>query len=198
MRLLVLFFLSMTLVPFSAAQASTPVSLDQASVQKVKPGDVLYLNGVGDDGKSMEFFVYAAHIVKGPESTSYELEGRTSKRKFTVSIDVVKGNIEVSMSLRKLSLEALEIDGDRLDEFDSKEKGSFRFEGTKFRYDESFDVTFLRGGDPDESEKASVWQFENDDGSRFIGVIQWADDETYECDFSKPIPASEVSVLLSN
>ena len=172
-----------------------PYSPTDLRLENVDKGGVLHLTGVGPELKDMDITVLSRHIYREGEYTWYEIEGETGDGKVWIEYEE-DDELEIAIKLKDLKLRELGISKSDLDRMDDEEKGSFTYKDEKFYYEDSGQAVFYRHGLEDKAEQFYYWEFENDEGDKFIGVENWSGE--YESSLSAPLKPSQVTVYSIN
>ena len=163
----------------------------ERKLQNVRAGGVLHLAAVGPDLEDFDVTVRARHEYQQGTSRWYELE--CDRGDATVWIDFEQDDgLEIAVALRKLKMRDLGNDKRDLERMDEHEDGKLSFEGRTYHLDDSDRANFHRGGQP-EAESLYYWDFEDDDGRRFLGIERW-DDGSYDVTYSESVTAEQVTV----
>ena len=165
---------------------------DEPDIENVGPGGVFSLRSFGPNMEDVDVTVLARHLYREGGFEWFELEGESGDQKIWLTVED-DDELEISVTLRKLSLAELGLSKHQLERFDDDEEGSFDFDGMKYVYEDSGAATFSRHGDRQSREDFYYWEFEARDGKSSITVERW-DEGSYEGHVSQPIRASQITV----
>ena len=169
-----------------------PYAKDELRIENVGPGGVIHLTGIGKDMEDFDLKVISKHTYRQVESTWYELECDKGEEKIWIDMEE-DDELELAIGLRKLKLRDLNITKEDLIRFDDDEEGHFEFEGDKYYLEDSDAAVFYRHSHDKEAEKLYYWDFETEDGKKYIGIEKWSDN-SYNVTYSEPIRSSQVTV----
>lgn len=161
-------------------------------IENVGPGGVVKLTSVGPDMEDFDVNIVSKHTYHEGEYTWYELEGDRGDDKVWIDMEE-DDDLELSIVLKKLKLRDLNVSKSDLERFDDDEKGNFTYEGEKFYYEDSDRAVFYRHSDDKNAESFYYWDFENDDGNKYISFEKWSDG-SIEASYSVPIKPSQLTV----
>lgn len=105
--------------------------------------------------------------------------------------------VEVSINEPKRKLRDLGLDADEIEAMSDEEKGSIRFDGRTFHYDDDYGAVFFRGGEG-EGEKVYSYDFETSDERYCLTVEEWGSESEgyeYEVYVSEYVDVDAVEVL---
>ena len=169
-----------------------PYSESELRIENVRPGGVIHLTSIGPDLEDFDVHIVSKHTYHEGEYTWYELEG--DRGDGTVWIDMEEDDgLDLSIVLRKLKLRELGLSNSDLERFDDQEKGHFTFENETYFYEDSDRAVFYRHSDDRSAEKFYYWDFENENGDKFISAEKWSDG-SIDVSVSVPIKISQVTV----
>ena len=160
-------------------------------VEDVRKGGRLMLRGFGPKGEDVEVSVYSRHLYTEDGDTWVELEGECQFGPISVNYEAADP-ISVDVTIRKLTLDDLKIDADKIKAIEKADVGSIRFEGRLYEYEDWGKAVYHEHGDLGSSERLKYWEFESIEGNT-ITVEHW-EDGSYECFLSKSLSRSEVRV----
>ena len=169
-----------------------PYEKDEIRIENVGPGGVIRLTGIGKDMEEFDLKVISKHTYRQIESTWYELECDKGEEKIWIDMEE-DDELELAVGLRKLKLRDLSITKQDLIRFDDDEEGSFEFEGDKYYLEDSDAAVFYRHSNDKEADKLYYWDFETEDGKKYIGIEKWSNN-SYDITYSEPIRSSQVTV----
>ena len=176
---------------FSEKQKKLPYSPEELRLENVTAGGVIHLTGIGPDKDDFDVTVLGKHIYREGEYTWYELEGDKGDSKIWLEFEE-DDELEISIKIKNLKLRELGISKADLDKMDDREDGSFVFEKEKFYYEDSDKAVFYRNGIEEKAEQFYYWDFETDEGDKFISVEDW--NGAIEASLSYPVKPSQVTV----
>lgn len=168
-----------------------PYSPDELRLENVTTGGVLHLTGIGPDMEDFDVNILGRHIYREGEFTWYELEGDKGDSKVWIEFEE-DDELEISIKIKDLKLRELGISKSDLDKMDDREDGDFEYEREKFYYEDSGQAVFYRNGIEENAEKFYYWDFENDNGDKYISAESW--DGEIEASLSYPVKPSQVTV----
>lgn len=161
-------------------------------IENVGPGGVIKLSSVGPDMEDFDVSITSKHSYREGGYTWYELEGDRGNEKVWIDVEE-DDHLELAVVLKQLKLRDLGISKSDLEKMDDDEEGEFLFENEKFYYEDSDRATFSRHSDKNDSEDFYYWEFENDEGDKYISVEKWSDG-SFEASLSVPLKDSQVTV----
>lgn len=177
-----------------AQEAAPPPGTEELHLENVRKGGVIRLLNVGENMDEYDVNILARHVYRSDGAEWYELEGDSGTDKIWISLEEDDG-LDVSLTLRKLKLRDLGISRNDLDEMDENGEGSFEFEGKKYHYESSEEVSFFRNGNVSETNEDFfyTWEFESEDEKSYISVEEWRD-KSIEVSMAQPLKESQVQV----
>ena len=173
------------------SKKNLPYSPDELRLENVTSGGVLHLTNVGPEMEDFDVKILARHIYREGESTWYELEGDKGDRKVWIEFEE-DDELEISIKIQDLKLREIGISKSDLDRMDDDEEGEFDFSGEKFYYEDSGQAVFYKNGIEENAEKFYYWDFENDDGDKYISAESWGGQ--MEASLSYPIRSNQITV----
>ena len=169
-----------------------PYRKDELRIENAVPGAVLHLTGIGSEMEDFDLKVISKHTYRQGESSWYEFECDRGSKKVWIDMEE-DDELELAVSLRVLKLRDLGITKKDLIHFDEEEEGSFEFEGDKYWLEDSDRAVFYRHSQDKETEKFYYWDFEAENGGKYIGIEKWSDG-SYDVTYSEAIKPSQVTV----
>ena len=167
-------------------------SKDELRIENVGAGGVLKLTSVGPNMEDFDVNIVSRHTYHEGEYTWYELEGDRGDDKVWITLEE-DDEVELSIVTKKLKMRDLGITSEQLTEFDDEEDGEFQFEGEPFYYEESDRAVFYRHSNDKDAEQFYYWEFENEEGTKYLSVEKWSDGK-YDVSLSYPVKLSQVTV----
>ncbi len=167
-------------------------SPDELRLENVGPGGMVQLSRIGEGLDDYDVSILSKHIYRQGESTWYELEGDKGDEKVWIEFEE-DDELEISLKQKELKFRDLGIKKSDLERIDDEEEGYLNYEGEKFYYEDSDEAIFYRNGIEEKAEKYYYWDFENDDGTKFISVEKWSGKD-YEVTYSIPLKESQIMV----
>jgi len=153
---------------------------------------LIHISGIGPELEEFDVTILAKHLYREGGASWFELEGESEKGKVWIDLEV-DDELELAITLEKLKLRDIALTKKDLDEIDDDEEGELSYRGTKYYYEDSDEATYYKYGDEAKGERFYYWEFENDDGNKFIGVEKWSDG-SYDVSYSEPIESHQVTV----
>jgi hypothetical protein len=172
---------------------SSKTKVSDLDIRKMKAGGVFQILNVGIDTPEIDVNVIGKHIYRQGNYSWFELEGETGSGKIWLEVEE-DDELELSLTLRKMKLQDINITKKELDLIDDKEEGSIQFEGKTYYYDDSDNAEFLRNGDPNKSEKLYYWDFYTEDEKYFIGIEKWSEG-SYEVSYGECLNPSQINIF---
>lgn len=170
-----------------------PYSKTDLRIENIAKGGVLKLTSVGPNMEDFDIQIVSKHTYRQGESTWYELEGNRGDGKVWIDMEE-DDELELTIVHKKLKIRDLPITMNDLEKFDDEEEGSFEYDGDTFHYEDSDEAIFYRHSDDKNAEKFYYWDFETDDGSKFISFEKWSNN-SIDVSFSFPIKPRQVEVF---
>lgn len=171
--------------PHAPTTTAPPVS--EARMTDVRPGAVIHLRHIGADMREVDVEITARHTYKQGHYQWWELEGETGTG--TVWLDVEEDDeLEVSLSLERLTLEDVGLTAAALDGMAANGKGELTHGDERWRLLEANQATFCRNSDPAQGEPLHYWDFEAEQGEHDLAVERWdnGDHAVYRMQTLKP------------
>ena len=176
----------------------------ELTITHVRQGGIIRLNGVGTEFAEFDAEVVGYHTYRCGSSTWHELEcERGSSEKIWLELEQDDA-LELSIGLKKLTLNELGIEKETLITFDDDEEGQFTFDGITYHYEDSDQATFYRHSDFNTPEPFYYWDFESQDGQHYLSIEVWdaktakdlshASKSTIDVTYSQPIRESNITV----
>jgi len=165
---------------------------DELRIENVGPGGMIHLSGVGPDMDEFDVTILAKHLYRESGASWYELEGEAGHGKIWIDLEE-DDDLALSITLNKMKLRDVGLSKGSLKKMDEDEKGSLRYEGETYYYEDSGEATYYKNGEETRGERIYYWDFENDAGDKLIGVERW-EDGSYEVSYSEPIQPHQVTV----
>ncbi len=165
-------------------------------ITRVGKGGVFQLPKFGPHKLSIETYVTAKHKYKDEEGDVwYELVCQHGKRDLLVEWYHEGRELVVTAGYEdeNPSLDDLGLDEDSLTEMDEEEEGNFRWDGTKFHYEDSGEVRYYEHGKPP-PETYYCWDFEDDSETRFISVEKWEGERKFKVYHLWEVDADDIEV----
>lgn len=100
--------------------------------------------------------------------------------------------LEVSFTVRELSLSDLGLASSDLDRFDDEEQGQFSYDGVSYIYDESDKARFFKDGGA-EGEELYYWDFTDKAKQKFVSVERWRN--KWQAWLSVPVAPATIEIL---
>ena len=170
-----------------------PHSKDELSIENVRAGGFIHLSSIGPDLDEFDVNILARHVYRAGGDEWYELEGESVNGKVWIDLET-DDDVELAVTLKKLKLRDIDVSKQDLKKMDDEEEGEIKYQGETYYYEDSDSAVFYRSGDPKDAEKLYFWDFENEEGTKFIGIERW-DDGSYDVSYSAAIKPWQVSVL---
>lgn len=176
-------------------RAETETEIDAPlSIENVRPGGVVQLEGVGPDLEDFDVVIKARHSYSEDGFLWFELEGERGATPVWIEVEE-DDELEVSICLRKLKLSEIGISGDELDAIEDKDAGTIAFEGVTYEYEDCGDALFHRNGSREGGgERLHYWDFESPDGKQYLSIERWGRKE-YNAYLSEPLRAGQIKVF---
>ncbi len=178
-----------------ADQNPVPLSYskDELRIENVETGGMIQITGIGPDLDELDVKILAKHLYKQGGSKWYELEGESVSGKVWIDLEE-DDELELTISLKKMRLNAIGLTKKDLERIDEAEKGQFDYEGETYLYEDSDEAVFYKHADLSNGETFDYWDFENKAGNKFIGIELW-DDGGYDVSYSEPIASHQITVF---
>ncbi len=165
----------------------------EPTLEDMRPGGVFSLRAVGAAMDDIDLTVEARHLYDEDGFQWAELECNAGARKVWVTVER-DDELEISVTLRKLSLDDLKVTKKDLSRFDDNEQGGFKFENDEYLYDDSGEAVFHRNGNVLSREEFRYWDFLARDGETSISIERWRGDGAFECHVSQPLKSSQITI----
>jgi len=162
------------------------------TIENVRPGGGIHLARVGADMEDMDVEIVGRHLYDEDGYQWFELEGEAPSGKVWVDVEE-DDELEVSISLRKLSLKDVGLTREDLDAMVDRDDGTISFEGRDYSYEEAGEATFHRNENRDRKERFRYWDFESDDGKWSISIEAWG--KEHQVHLSQALSPSQVEVF---
>jgi hypothetical protein len=164
----------------------------RSGIEDVKKGG--YIRVAGEVYCVLEVSVY-----KEKKSSWYELDlfGLYSGQSLNVEWEK-DDEVEVTLNAPALSLRDIGYSADAIEAMSDEEKGTIRYDGRSYHYDDDYKAKFFRGGDG-KGEKVYFYDFETDDERYCLSVEEWGDKESgyeYEVFVGEYIDPESIEVLV--
>lgn len=174
---------------------ASPAKEPSLSIENVRPGGVLQLEGIGEDLEDFDVVIKARHSYIEDGFTWYELEGERGAT-VPVWIEIEEDDeLEVSICLRKLKLSEIGVSGSDIEAIEGADKGKLEFEGIQYIYEDCGDAVFYRNATrAGDGEAVHYWDFESKDGRKYLSVERWGSKE-YLAYLSEPLRAGQIKVF---
>ncbi len=141
-------------------------------LSSVQPGAILSFSDVGLTSENFDAEVLARHLHKEGRSRWLEIEAERGGAKVYLTIANGDSGQELSLSIRSLDPEELELPG----ELDSLAQGSeFSFEGTTYCFSSQGRALYCAQEDELHAEAYEYWEFEGEDEEQLISLVRYAD-----------------------
>ncbi len=178
-----------------ADQNPVPLSYskDELRIENVETGGMIQITGIGPDLEELDVKILAKHLYKQGGSKWYELEGESVSGKVWIDLEE-DDELELTISLKKMRLNAIGLTKKDLERIDEAEEGQFDYEGETYLYEDSDEAVFYKHADLSDGETFDYWDFENKAGNKFIGIELW-DDGGYDVSYSEPIASHQITVF---
>ncbi|MBC2603370.1 DUF4178 domain-containing protein [Puniceicoccus vermicola] len=164
------------------------------TIQNVRSGGVIQLEGVGEGLEDFDVVVKSRHLYEEDGFVWYELEGEKGIDPVWIEIEE-DDELELSICLNKLKLSEIGVTGSDINEIGDQGKGFIDFDGMKFIFEESGKARFFRNGDRSSGgEKFRYWDFETKDGMRYLSVERWGAEE-YVAYISEPLRLGQIKIF---
>lgn len=170
-----------------------PLDSQQMSIEKVQAGGLIKLTTVGENMDDYDVTISSRHVYREGGYEWFELEGDNGSN--TVWLSVEKDDeLEVTLAVKKSKLRVLGVSTKDLEEMENNNEGEIEYEDETFYYESSGEADFFKDGDMNNPEAFYYWEFENENGSRFISVEEWEDGDV-DVTISLPVKQSQISVF---
>jgi hypothetical protein len=156
------------------APAATP-DLASLKVSDARVGDVLSVTGAGPDFSDLDFTVDRLDVLEAGSQRWFELSGTWRERR--VYLEVHKNDtVEVfgNFDGRRITLDEIGLSEQDLADLDSRQNPSdfFDFEGKFWLYRFSRETGVFSGGSAT-GKGFYAWQFQEQDGQRFMNIRKY-------------------------
>ena len=178
-----------------AKGVSKTKSLADLTVVDATLGDVLTIQGAGDDFDDMSFTVDRRHRYESDGEESFELSGKYRNRRIYLAF-CEDDELEVLlMSTPKLTIEDIGVTEQALVEMDEKPStaNSISYNNDTWRYESSNEVGFFKDGQGT-GEGYYNWEFVNSDGRQKLIIEKWVR-EPFEARIADKIAPSDILVF---
>ena len=164
-------------------------------ITQVDVGGVIRLPPFGSERAPVETYVIARHRYDDGGSPWYELVCEHGTRELLIEWERDGRKVEVTAAFddENPKLEALGLTDDDLHRFDEDERGEFRWEGRRWRYEDSGEVNYYEG-DGKQSQTLYAWSFYDDRDERYITIEKWARDARFYVYHSWTIDPDRIEV----
>ena len=169
-----------------------PYSKDEPRIENVEAGGVIHLVNIGPNLDEFDVNIIAKHVYRKGVDTWYELEGESADGKVWIDMEEDDG-VELAITLKRLKLRDIGVSKRDLERMDEEEDGEIEYQGETYYYEESDSAMFYRYGNEEEGESLYYWDFENEEGTKFIGIERWSDG-SYDVSYSETIEPWQVTV----
>jgi hypothetical protein len=172
--------------------APDPLDFDPWDARK---GDVVSVHAASSDFSDIDFPVAARDAYEAKSHRWVSLSGVW--RGANVGLEIYRfpqPEIIGYFDSRTLSVADLGLTEDQLAAMDERQdpSASFSFEGKRWRYDSSREITFI-AGEAGSGEGLYRWLFAEDHGSGLIVVDKW-EDEPFEVRFARRVARRDITV----
>ena len=157
------------------------------SIGNVERGGMLSFSNIGPQMISMDVQVTDRHLYKSGAYSWHELEGDGDNTTVYVTLE----GDEISLTLNEIPLNELPIEQAN---FSAQPNQELSYQGQAYHLDESGAATYCKSGNELAPEHYQYWDYESEDGSSYLSVVQWQDG-SLEASYSVPVHANEVAVL---
>jgi preprotein translocase subunit YajC len=170
-----------------------PLDNQQMSIENVQAGGLIKLTTVGENMDDYDVTISRRHVYKEGGYEWFELEGDNGSS--TVWLSVEKDDeLEVNLAVKKSKLRVLGVSIKDLEEMENNNEGEIEYEDEKFYYESSGEADFFKDGNTNNPEAFYYWEFENENGSRFISIEEWEDGDV-DVTISLPVKQSQITVF---
>jgi hypothetical protein len=177
----------------SSDQGQNAQKQQDLRIENMQIGGVFSIRNFGPDMVDLDVSVVGRHIYNEDGFEWIELEGETSGQKIWLNVEI-DDELELSVTLRKLSLEDVGVSEEQLHIMRKAKKGKFKFEDATYKFDDAGKAVFYRNGNRQSGEKHRYWDFQSKDGECSISFELWADGS---CDvhISQNLNLSQITVF---
>lgn len=165
---------------------------NELSIENVAENAVIHLMNIGKDLQEFDVTIKSKHIYRQGDYTWYELEGDNGTDTVWISMEE-DDELELAITLKKLKFKDIGITRKKLDKIEQDDDGTITYLDELYYYEDCDDAVFYRHGKEDQAEKFSYWEFENEEGNKFLSVEQWNNGK-YDVSYSEKIKLSQLSV----
>lgn len=165
-------------------------------ITKVGKGGVLKLPPFGPQRIGLETFVKTRHRYSDGGQPWYELVCEGGNREVLVEWERDGSKVEVSVGFAEDNprLKELGLSKDVLHAIDDEEEGQFEWDGTTWHYQDSGEATFFED-DGRRGEAYYGWDFESDDGKRYISIEKWDGERKFDVYVSWKINPAQIEIF---
>lgn len=152
-----------------------PQDLSNLRITDARAGDVLSIQGAGDDVEDLQFTVDRRNRYQSGNETWYEVSGIYHGRRIFVGY-YEDDELEVTANLesRKLTLQDLGITEEDLVRMDEEQSRSntVAYAGQRWSYSKSHEISYFRDGQGN-GEGYYSWEFDSEDGKQELCIEKW-------------------------
>jgi hypothetical protein len=178
----------------SAKAGKGPKTEPELTIENLRVGGVVQLQGVGDDLEDFDVVVKARHTYDEDGFRWYELEGEKGTEPVWIEIER-DDELEVSICLKKLKLSDLQVTGTEVEAIGQRDEGEIEYDGATFLYEDCGKARFFRNSDRSgPGERFQYWDFETKDGQRYLSIERWGEKE-YLAYLSEPLRSGQIKVF---
>lgn len=143
------------------------------ALENLEAGATITLTRFDGQDIHVDLSLHERHVYEEDGDTWYELECQGPNGPVSLNIDPTDRDW-VSVTRRKISLEHLGIDAERLAEIEKRDAGAVIYDGVTYEYEDWGEATYYPLGDRSEGEDFKYWDFE-DDAEGLITIEYWED-----------------------
>jgi len=165
-------------------------------LQNVEKGGVLTFTGIGENLDDVDVIVKSKNIYREGNSSWFELECAAGGTTYWLEVND-DDELEISLTLKKVSLSDVALTEQDLMRFDDEEAGIFEYAGELYSYKDSGEAEFLREGRELDKQPFYYWDFCNDNESKCISFEKW-EDGSIDGSYSERLAQSQISIFALN
>lgn len=178
---------------YPEANVSKPYPKDELRIENVGPGGVIHLVHIGAEMEEFDVDIVARHLYRSGDYEWHEIEAESARGKVWIEMEEDDG-LQLSITLKKLKLKDIGISKSELEEFRRNDEGEITYQNETYYFEESDRATFYHSGALNAGEEFEYWDFENNDGNKFISIEKWSDDSV-DVSYSESVKDHQITVF---
>ena len=180
----------------ASSSSAPPQDLSKLRISEAKVGDVISIQGAGDDFDDLQFNMDRRNRYESGGEEWFEVSGLYRGRRVFVEL-YEDDELEVIANLDsgKLTLQDLGVTEEVLVRMDEEQRRSntIDYDGQKWSYSASSEIGYCRDG-RGEGEGFYSWEFDSEDGKRQLCIEKWQG-EPFEAAVARRIHPDDIRVF---